>query len=111
PKAAVITHSRARLYMRAFAGATATRPEDRLYCVLPLYHSTGGLCGVGAALLNGAALIVRKKFTASGFWPDVVQTEATRFVYIGELCRYLVNQPEHPQERAHKIRYAFGNGL
>ena len=33
------------------------------------------------------------------------------FVYIGELCRYLVNQPEHEAETRHKIRMAFGNGL
>jgi len=111
PKAAVISNSRARLYMRAFAAVTETKADDRVYCVLPLYHSTGGLCAVGAALLNGAALIVRKRFSASHFWPDVVATGATRFVYIGELCRYLVNQPEHPDERAHKLQLAFGNGL
>ena len=111
PKAAIITHSRARLYMRAFAAVTGATPEDRVYCVLPLYHSTGGLCGVGAALMNGATLIVRKKFSASHFWPDVAASGATLFVYIGELCRYLVNQPEHPQERDHKLKLAFGNGL
>jgi fatty-acyl-CoA synthase len=111
PKAAIISNSRARLYMRAFAAVTETKPADRVYCVLPLYHSTGGLCAVGAALLNGAALIVRKRFSATHFWPDVVATEATRFVYIGELCRYLVNQPENPAERAHKLQLAFGNGL
>jgi len=33
------------------------------------------------------------------------------FVYIGELCRYLVNQPPHPKERTHHLRLAFGNGL
>jgi len=33
------------------------------------------------------------------------------FVYIGELCRYLVNQPPAEDERRHKIRLAFGNGL
>ena len=111
PKAARIPHSRARTYMRAFAGATRSTPEDRIYNVLPLYHSTGGLVGVGAALLNGGRLILRKKFSAGSFWPDVAATGATMFVYIGELCRYLVNCPEHPEERAHKLKLAFGNGL
>ena len=111
PKAARIVHSRARLYMRAFAACTRTTETDRLYCVLPLYHSTGGLCGVGSALLNGAAVVLRKRFSASQFWPDVVEHGCTRFVYIGELCRYLVNQPEHPLERSHKLQLVFGNGL
>jgi fatty-acyl-CoA synthase len=111
PKAAKITHMRAQLYMRAFAGATASGPEDNLYCPLPLYHSTGGLCGVGAALLTGATLVLRRKFSATHFWNDVAEHNCTLFVYIGELCRYLANQPPHPKERAHKLRLAFGNGL
>ncbi|MFN3352828.1 MAG: long-chain-acyl-CoA synthetase [Brevundimonas sp.] len=111
PKAAKIIHARARTYMRAFAGATAATAADRVINVLPLYHSTGGMVGIGAALLNGGAVIIRKRFSANAFWADVVAAEATMFVYIGELCRYLVNSPEHPQERSHKLRLAFGNGL
>ncbi|CAN5237412.1 long-chain-acyl-CoA synthetase [soil metagenome] len=111
PKAARIPHSRARTYMRAFAGCTRSTAEDRIFNVLPLYHSTGGLVGVGPALLNGGRLILRKRFSASTFWTDATTTGATMFVYIGELCRYLVNCPPGENERAHKIRLAFGNGL
>ncbi len=111
PKAAKISHVRAQLYMRAFAAATNTNSDDRLYCALPLYHSTGGLCAVGAALLNGATLILRRKFSASHFWDDVADQDCTVFVYIGELCRYLLQQPPHAKERAHRLRLGFGNGL
>jgi fatty-acyl-CoA synthase len=111
PKAAKITHARARTYMRAFAGATGGTDKDVTFNVLPLYHSTGGLVGIGPSLLNGGQLVLRKRFSASTFWPDVKATGATLFVYIGELCRYLVNCPENPDERAHKLRLAFGNGL
>jgi fatty-acyl-CoA synthase len=111
PKAARIPHSRARTYMRAFAGCTRSTPEDRVFNVLPLYHSTGGLVGVGPALLNGGRLILRKRFSASSFWKDVKDSQATIFVYIGELCRYLVNSPPQDDERAHKLRLAYGNGL
>ena len=111
PKAARITHMRAQLYMRGFAGATDARPTDRVYVVLPLYHATGGLCGMGAALLNGASVVLREKFSASHFWPDVAAEGATMFVYVGELCRYLVNQPDVPEQSRHKLRLAFGNGL
>jgi fatty-acyl-CoA synthase len=111
PKAARIHHARARTYMRAFAGATATTEKDRVFNVLPLYHSTGGLVGIGPAFLNGGRLILRRKFSASSFWKDVNASGATVFVYIGELCRYLVNCPEQEGERGHKLRLAFGNGL
>jgi fatty-acyl-CoA synthase len=111
PKAARITHMRAQLYMRGFAGSTGANQNDRIYVTLPLYHATGGLCALGAALLNGGSVLLRKKFSATHFWPDVVNENCTMFVYIGELCRYLANQPEHELERAHKIRMIFGNGL
>jgi len=111
PKPAKITHMRAQLYMRGFAGSTGAGPEDRVYITLPLYHATGGLCGMGAALLNGGSVALRPRFSASQFWPDVTAEGCTMFVYIGELCRYLVNQPESPAEYGHKLRMAFGNGL
>lgn len=111
PKAARITHMRAQLYMRGFAGATGAQADDRIYVTLPLYHATGGLCGTGAALLNGGSVVLKRKFSASQFWDDIVAEGCTQFVYIGELCRYLANQPEDPQETAHKLRQAFGNGL
>lgn len=111
PKAAKVTHVRAQLYMRGFAGATGAKEDDRVYVTLPLYHATGGLCGVGAALLNGGEVILKRKFSASQFWDDIVASEATMFVYIGELCRYLTNLPPSDIERRHKLRLAFGNGL
>ena len=111
PKAARIHHARARSYMRAFAGATGATSEDRVFNVLPLYHSTGGLVGLGPALLNGGRLILRRRFSVTSFWADVNSTGATLFVYIGELCRYLVNGPLQEGERGHKLRLAFGNGL
>ncbi|MFZ5718672.1 MAG: long-chain-acyl-CoA synthetase [Pseudomonadota bacterium] len=111
PKAARITHMRAQLYMRGFAGATGAKDSDRIYVALPLYHATGGLCALGAALLNGGSVVLRRKFSASHFWGEIVEQGCTMFVYIGELCRYLVNHETDPDETRHKIRLAFGNGL
>jgi acyl-CoA synthetase (AMP-forming)/AMP-acid ligase II len=92
PKAARVTHVRVQLYMRGFAGATGARPDDRIYVALPLYHATGGLCGMGAALLNGACVVLRRRFSATQFWSDILQEDCTLFAYIGELCRYLANR-------------------
>jgi fatty-acyl-CoA synthase len=111
PKAARITHTRAQLYMRAFAGATGATEKDRVYVTLPLYHATGGLCALGAALLNGGSVVLRRRFSASHFWKEIAAEGCTMFVYIGELCRYLVNHEFDDDETRHKIRLAFGNGL
>ncbi|MAM93140.1 long-chain-acyl-CoA synthetase [Parvibaculum sp.] len=111
PKAARIPHVRLRSMMGAFsAGANATE-KDRMYVVLPLYHSAGGVCAVGTTLTVGGSVILQRKFSATHFWDDIVKYKATLFQYIGELCRYLLNTEKHPKERKHKIRLAVGNGL
>lgn len=111
PKAAKLTHARVRTLMRNFIGPCEITPKDRILEALPLYHATGGVCAVGAALMSGASLILERKFSASRFWDDAVLNGATLFVYIGEICRYLLNQPKRPADKAHQIRGGFGNGL
>jgi len=63
------------------------------------------------ALSYGGAVIVRPKFSVSTFWDEVADNDATIFMYVGELCRFLLNAPSHPKERAHKLRFIVGNGL
>lgn len=38
--------------------------------------------------------MLKKKFSASQFWSDCRRNHVTIFQYIGELCRYLCNQPQ-----------------
>ncbi|WP_417498249.1 long-chain-acyl-CoA synthetase [Maricaulis sp.] len=111
PKAALMTHVRALYYLNIFGIASKCTERDRMMMVLPLYHATGGLCGVGCALSFGGALVIRPRFSASSFWPDTVKYGATLFMYVGELCRFLVNSPEVPEERQHTLRCAIGNGM
>ena len=111
PKAARLTHMRTQGMMRSFIGACRLTERDRMYITLPLYHGTGGLCGIGATMMTGGSVILRRRFSASQFWEEATEQGATAFAYIGELCRYLLNQPPHPKERAHRIRTGFGNGL
>jgi fatty-acyl-CoA synthase len=111
PKAAKITNLRGQGLMRAFKDAVEIHESDRVLLTLPLYHATGGMCGVGAALYGGGVLILRRKFSATHFWKEAIDNRATVMVYIGELGRYLVNQPPSPLERSHSIVKGFGNGL
>jgi fatty-acyl-CoA synthase len=111
PKAANINHYRVMLASSAFAGVMDTRPDDRMYDCLPMYHTTGGVVAIGSVLLNGGSVVIREKFSAREFWDDVVRYDCTLFQYIGELCRYLVNSPPNPNESRHRLRAACGNGL
>lgn len=112
PKAAVVTNRRwlAGAYMFG-AGLMQASSRDIIYLTLPLYHSNAAIITLGASLASGAAIALRRKFSASHFWEDVCKFDASIFIYIGELCRYLLNQPKSPAERNHRLRMAVGNGL
>jgi fatty-acyl-CoA synthase len=111
PKAANMNHYRLMLAGHAFAGVMATKPSDRIYDCLPMYHTAGGLVATGAVLIAGGSVVIREKFSAHEFWDDIARWNCTVFQYIGEFCRYLVNSPPHPKEAAHQLRLACGNGL
>jgi solute carrier family 27 fatty acid transporter 1/4 len=55
--------------------------------------------------------VLRRKFSASNFWKDCIENDCTSMVYVGEVCRFLVNQPPSSLDKKHKIRLAIGNGL
>ncbi|KAK2909512.1 hypothetical protein Q8A67_005349 [Cirrhinus molitorella] len=111
PKAAIVVHS--RYYRIASFGyhSFGLRPDDVVYCCLPLYHSAGNIVGVGQCLLHGLTVVIRRKFSASRFWDDCVKYNCTVVQYIGEICRYLLSQPVRPSEARHQVRIAMGNGL
>lgn len=68
------------------------RSWDRIYCTLPLYHSSGQWMALGVTILSGATLLLRSKFSATQFWIDCVQYKATCAQYIGEMCRFLLGK-------------------
>jgi fatty-acyl-CoA synthase/citronellyl-CoA synthetase len=112
PKASITTH------MKMFRAGTqfgvnvmTLGPKDTYYCALPLYHSNALMVGFGSCLCGGATFALRRKFSASQFWEDCIKFEATAAIYIGELLRYLLAQPERGSDKAHKVTRVLGNGL
>ncbi|NBC23912.1 MAG: long-chain-acyl-CoA synthetase [Gammaproteobacteria bacterium] len=112
PKAAVLSNRRylASATLSHKAGLKCS-PKDRLYICLPLYHGTGLMIGVGAAISSGASMFIRRKFSASNFLDEVRQHRTTCFIYIGELCRYLVNTPAKPDDHNNPLKRMMGNGM
>ncbi|KAI0475852.1 fatty-acyl-CoA synthase [Xylariaceae sp. FL0804] len=112
PKGVVITHGREAM-IRTMAGKYLNlKPNrDRIYTCLPLYHASAhGLC-VLACISAGATVVLSRRFSHKTFWPEVVASGATTIQYVGELCRYLVNAPAGPLDRAHRVERAWGNGM
>jgi fatty-acyl-CoA synthase len=112
PKASVMTHYRWLRALGGFGGlGVRLTSNDTLYCCLPLYHNNALTVALSSVLNSGAALALGKSFSASKFWDEVIRYHATAFVYIGEICGYLLNQPPKPTDRQHDVRVIVGNGL
>ena len=112
PKAAVLSNRRYLFTSTlSYIAGLQCDENDSIYLCLPLYHGTALFLGVGASFCTGASMIIRRKFSASGFLPDVREHGATCFVYIGELCRYLLNTPAEPDDHTNTLRSMMGNGL
>ena len=111
PKAAIMKHRKAMWAGYGYAALFRFTQSDRLYVPLPLYHSAATTIGFGIMITSGCTIVLRRKFSTSNFWQDVVDNDVTVFQYVGELCRYLCNTPPSPLHAQHKLRLAFGNGL
>jgi len=112
PKASVMTHYRWLKALGAFGGlGLRLKRSDTLYSCLPLYHNNALTVALSSVITSGATLALGKSFSASRFWDEVIANSATAFIYIGEICRYLLNQPPKPTDRRHKVRVIAGNGL
>ncbi|ENX36366.1 hypothetical protein F889_00528 [Acinetobacter colistiniresistens] len=111
PKAAIFNHAR---FMKAYGGFGYTLQLDKndiIYVTLPLYHATGMVVCWGAALAGYSGIALRRKFSASAFWKDVSEFQATAFGYVGELCRYLLETPPSAYDSNHQLTKMIGNGL
>ena len=85
--------------------------DDIYYIYLPIYHSNALHLGWASAIVNGAAVALARRFSVRNFWKDIAKFKATCFNYIGEICRYLYNQPPSPKDRKHTVYKIAGNGL
>ncbi|KAH8389699.1 hypothetical protein KR200_000188 [Drosophila serrata] len=111
PKAAVITNLRFLFMSAGSFYMLRMTSKDVVYNPLPLYHTAGGIVGVGNAILNGSTVVLRKKFSARNFWLDCSRYNCTVAQYIGELCRYLLATVYTPEQQQHNLRLMYGNGL
>src|SRR5262249_7997723 len=84
---------------------------ETVYAPLPLYHGESLFVGFAPAVRAGGAFASRRRFSAHAFLDDVRRHEAVAFVYVGELCRYLLRPPPTPHGRDHRLRVAAGAGL
>ncbi len=112
PKASIQTHRKWLSCMSWFGKINLNlNSDDVIYVSIPFYHSNALLIAWSSAAISGAAMAIRRKFSVNEFWKDCIHFQATAFIYIGDICRYLYNAPPSDLDQKHSIKKIVGNGL
>jgi fatty-acyl-CoA synthase len=109
PKAVRCTQRRLLTTGSRMAMMLELEPEDVGYSAMPLFHTNSLMAGLAPALVAGASLSLARRFSASGFLPDVRRYGATWFNYTGKLLTYLLATPAQTDDADNTLRIAFGN--
>ncbi len=109
PKACLLSQGRLARMSEGLALGMQFTPDDVLYCVMPLFHSNCIITSYAPWLITGATLALRRRFSASGFVPDVRKFGATYFNYVGKPLSYILATPEAPDDPDVPLTRVFGN--
>ncbi|KAK2798489.1 hypothetical protein FQN51_007643 [Onygenales sp. PD_10] len=118
PKPAIVSWHKCIMGSRFVSKWMGLKKTDRIYTCMPLYHSTAAILGYLACVFGGSTIIIGRKFSASRFWEEVRDNEATIVQYVGETLRYLLATPPEIDpvtgenlDTKNNVRMLYGNGL
>ncbi len=84
------------------------QPDDRLLCLLPMFHINALFYSLAGALAAGATLILLPRFSAGTFWQDVARTSATEANTIAAVSNILLRRPRSEFVAGHRLRKIYG---
>ena len=109
PKAVRCTHEKVAFPGHMLAQRFGLGPADTCYLSMPLFHSNAIMAGWAPAVAGGASIALRRRFSASQFFPDIRRVGATYANYVGKPLSYILATPERPDDADNPLRVAYGN--
>jgi fatty-acyl-CoA synthase len=100
PKAVRVSQQR----IARSASSIGFRPDDVLYCAMPLFHGNALFSSVFPAMGSGASIVLRRRFSASTCMSEIRSTSSTFFATIGRALSFIVNTPADPRDRDHRLK-------
>jgi crotonobetaine/carnitine-CoA ligase len=91
-----------------FVARMHLQPDDRLLCMLPMFHINALFYSLAGALAAGATLILLPRFSASTFWHDAARTRATEANTIAAVSNILLRRPRSEFVPGHHLRKIYG---
>ncbi|WP_406436282.1 long-chain-fatty-acid--CoA ligase [Streptomyces sp. NBC_00631] len=108
PKAALCSQGRLAAAGRSLAGQFGVGADDVHYICMPMFHGNAVIADWAPALVAGAGVALRRRFSASGFLGDVRRYRATYFTYVGRAVQYVLATEPRPDDRDNPLRLGFG---
>ncbi|MCX6584164.1 MAG: AMP-binding protein [Candidatus Aminicenantes bacterium] len=109
-RGALMPHNYAVHMGETVSNAVEYTEKDCLYTVLPLFHGNAQVLSTIPALMNGARMILRERFSAGHFWDDVKKYGCTEFNFIGAILPILFKADPKPDDADNPLRAMLGGG-
>ena len=108
PKAVRVSQGRLATAASFMAAGAQFGPNDVLYCAMPMFHGNALNACVVPAMAAGSTLVLRRRFSATGFLPDVRHYGVTFFNYVGRALGYILATPPSPEDTDNRLKFALG---
>jgi len=103
-KGCMLSHNYVVCMAGQIARAWQRTPDDIIWTPLPLFHLNAiSIAVVGTLSIGGSASIARR-FSVSGFWPEIQRSKATIASMLGSLAILVANADDHPDMAGHRLR-------
>ncbi len=98
------------------------KPDDRGYAAMPLFHVNSLVLAIITSFVHNLSVVIKDKFSASGFAPDILNYGVTFWNYVGQPVHYIILalERQYGSEEAiieaiandprNRLKVAFGNG-
>ncbi len=107
PKGVMHSQRSYLLTAEAFVNRMYLQPDERVMCVLPLFHINALMYSLGGAMACGGTLILIRRFSASQFWEQAASTRATEVNVIMSAAAILARRPASEFRPDHVLKKMF----
>ncbi|MFS3127032.1 AMP-binding protein [Nocardioides sp. Bht2] len=108
PKAVICSHGRLGGLAHALAERMRIDRDTVTYLCMPLFHGNAVMTNLAPAIRSGATVVLARKFSASGFLPDIKRYGVTYWNYVGRALAYVLATPSSPDDAENALRLAYG---
>jgi crotonobetaine/carnitine-CoA ligase len=107
PKGAVHSQRGYVLTAEFFVERLWLQPDERVMCVMPMFHINALMYSVGGALACGGTLVLVRRFSASTFWATAAETRSTEVNLVASAGAILAQRPREEFVASHRIAKMF----